>query len=447
MTTNAGYRPAVDQIVPYPDRDLAVARLSKPALGVRPVRISGSPGAVGDTVSALGYGRTADTWVPDHMHSGDFTITAVGSATVDVSAGSGSTLCKGDAGGPALHYIANPPHQVGLPPEHWVLNGVHAKSWQGGCLAETSTRHDAIETRVDDLASWISANTASVTPSLQLALTASRIGLIKGDLSALYKDGGLSTAWQSIAGAPIGGRGIRQIALAGTRMAILTNDGMLEYTDTQTMNVWGGTFIGAKQIALSSNRLVVLQGDGTAQVAEGGFASLSDWTTVGTKIQQLEVTDTRVGLLTNAGAVQVNQGALTAAWNNEYTGVKQIRLTANRIGIVTTAGAAKVKDGTLSAGWVDQATSGVASLVMDGDRVGVLTTDKVAKVKDGALTATFNSENSNVRQLSLGADRIGVVLTTAGPWSRTAAFPPTGSWSGPSAGDRLPIAPLHLCGR
>jgi hypothetical protein len=391
LTTTAGYRVAVDKLVPYPDRDLVVARLSTPAHGVPTAKVATAPPAAGGAVSALGYGRTADIWVPDQLHTGDFTVTAVGASTLDVSATTGATLCEGDAGGPLLVQTSTGPQ----------LAGVHASSWQGGCLAETSTRHDAIETRVDDLASWITTNTPA-TPSQRMSLTATRIGLLKGDYGTQVKEGGLSTAWTALLA------DAKQIVLGDDRIGVLTYDGTAYVKEGATSATYVKEYTNVKQLALSGNRIGILTTDGVARVKEGGLSN--GWSIQSSDAQQVAVTDTRVGVLTNAGVALVKEGAVTTTtWITEYSGVAQLGLTAQRIGIVTTDGAARVKDGGLSAGWVVQATSGVASLAMDGDRFGVLTTDGVAKVKDAALTTAFATEYTNVRHLSVGGDRIGVV--------------------------------------
>jgi Trypsin len=392
LTTTAGYELGVDRLVPDPDRDLIAARLTAPAYGVPTVPVATSAPAVGAAVSVLGYGRTHDTWVPDRMHSGDFTVTAVNAGTLEISPAADATVCRGDAGGPALV-------QGGSGPQ---LIGVHATSGQGGCLGSTATPTSAIETRLDDLGTWITANTKAPA-SQALALTGARIGLLAGDYSTRSKDNGLSTAWTTLL------PDAKQIVVSGSRIGVLTHDGTAWVKDTATSTTFVKENVGVAQLALSPNRVGILTTAGTVLVKEGGLST--SWVTMSSNAKQVAVTDTRVAVLTNAGAALAKDGTLSATttWTTEFTGVTQLALAAQRIGIVETNGTALVKDGGLSASWVSQATSGVASIVLDGDRVGVLTTGNVAKVKDGALTAAFVTEHTDVRQLSLGADRIGVV--------------------------------------
>jgi hypothetical protein len=389
LTTAAGYQLGVDRLVPDPDRDLVAARLTAPAYGVPTVPVATSAPAVGAAVSVLGYGRTHDTWVPDKMHSGDFTVTAVNAGTLEISPTADATVCRGDAGGPALV-------QGGSGPQ---LIGVHATAWQGGCLGSTATQTSAIETRLDDLGAWVTANTPA--PSQQLALTSTRIGLLAGDYDTRVKEGGLSAGWTTLL------PNAKQIVVSGTRVGVLTYDGTAYVKDGATTATFVKENTGVVQLALSPNRIGIVTTAGNALVKEGGLSS--SWVTQLSKVRQIAVTDTRVGVVTTDGSALVKDGGLSALWDTENVGVAQIALSAQRIGIVQTSGAALVKDGALSSAWVNQASSGVASIVLDGDRVGVLTTDKTAKVKDGALTAAFVTQHTDVRQLSIGANRIGVV--------------------------------------
>jgi hypothetical protein len=393
LTTSDGYQVAVDQIVPNPDRDVVAARLVSPAINVPTVPVATAPPAAGAAVTALGYGRTSDTWVPNVLHSGDFTVGTVNAGTLDVTAATDGTVCKGDAGGPLLVSTSSGPQLVGL----------HSTSWQGGCFGEpdSNTRHEAIETRLDDLGSWITTTTAPPA-SMQIAVLSNRIGLVGGDFASRSKDGGLSTAWTTLLA------NAKQIVLAGTRIGILTNDGTAWVKDT---SLTGATFIkenvNVTQLALSPKRIAIIDSSGLASVKEGGLSAA--WVKEKTNATSIAVTDTRFGEVTSDGVAWVNEGALTTAFTKELTGVTQIALAANRIGCVLTTGEATVKDGGLSAAWTTQAPTGITSIVLDGTRVGVLTSDHLAKVKDGTLTASFVTEDSNVRQLSLGSSRIGIV--------------------------------------
>ena len=113
---------------------------------VTPVALGAAP-TVGEQLTGAGFGRTASAWVPDQLHSGSFGVQAVGASTLNIL-GSGQTgICRGDLGGPTVRVVSGKPQLV----------GVHYSSWQGGCLAETETRRDAVDSRVDDLAPWFAA--------------------------------------------------------------------------------------------------------------------------------------------------------------------------------------------------------------------------------------------------------------------------------------------------
>ena len=150
LTTTGGHVRRVSWVVPHPNRDVALLRLAVPAVGVTPVALGTTAPAAGEQFQALGFGRTATEWVPDKLHGVGVTAAAVTATAVDITnPDSGApTTCRGDAGGPTVRVVGGVPQLVAL----------HHTSWQGGCLAETQTRRDAVEVRTDDLATWIRAN-------------------------------------------------------------------------------------------------------------------------------------------------------------------------------------------------------------------------------------------------------------------------------------------------
>ncbi|WP_249998973.1 trypsin-like serine protease [Actinoplanes sp. M2I2] len=391
LNSSGGHVRTVDKIVPHPERDVVLARLAEPALGATAVKIGTTPPATGDALVAAGYGRTADRWVPDALHAGDFTVTAVGAATLDLTAVGDATICKGDAGGPVLRRTS----------AGYELVGLHHTSYQGGCLSVTETRRDAVETRVDDLAAWFTANTP-IPNSLQVSVTDTRIGVLRGDYGTQFKEGGLSAKWNPLLA------DAKDIVVAADRIGVLTQDGAAWVKEGPTTATFVRVQVNVKQLALSGNRIGVVTNDGVASVKEGGLSA--NWIPEHTGVQQVAVTDTRVGVLTTAGVAKVKEGGLSAQWIPEQSGVKQIALSGNRIGVVLTNGAADVKEGGLSAGWSPQATAGVASLVLNDDRVGLLTTAKVAQVREGKLDSPLINEQWNVRHLSVSGSRVGVVL-------------------------------------
>ncbi|MFF2728227.1 trypsin-like serine protease, partial [Streptomyces sp. NPDC058008] len=134
----------ITTLVPRADRDLVMAKLATPVTDIAPVPLAATGPTAGESLQAVGYGRTADTWVPDRPHAGAFTVTRTGATTVSVTRDGGS-VCKGDAGGPALRESAGGAELV----------AVHSASWQAGCLGSEETRAGAVETRLDDITAWV----------------------------------------------------------------------------------------------------------------------------------------------------------------------------------------------------------------------------------------------------------------------------------------------------
>jgi hypothetical protein len=144
--TGGQVRDVVD-VIPRADRDLVLARLSAPVIDVAPAKIGTTAPAAGDVLRVAGFGRTATEWVPDRLSTATFAVQGTTSTTVDI-AGSGATppsLCRGDAGGPALREVTGGVEVVAL----------NSRSWQAGCYGETETRNGAAETRLDNIKPWI----------------------------------------------------------------------------------------------------------------------------------------------------------------------------------------------------------------------------------------------------------------------------------------------------
>ncbi|MBG6135841.1 FG-GAP-like repeat-containing protein [Longispora fulva] len=139
----------VTGLVPRADRDLVLARLAFPIVGIAPAGVATAAPAVDQNLQAAGVGRTATEWAPAAPHVGAVTVTAVAGTTIAATPPAG-VLCQGDAGGPAFTV----PSGGGM-----LVAAVHSRSGQAGCLAQTSTVAAATEARVDDLASWIATNT------------------------------------------------------------------------------------------------------------------------------------------------------------------------------------------------------------------------------------------------------------------------------------------------
>ncbi|KWT61658.1 esterase [Streptomyces albus subsp. albus] len=146
LTGKGGQVRTVTELVPRADRDLVMAKLSAPVDDITPVTVASVAPAKDEALRVAGYGRTKDEWVPGRLHSGGFSVDAVDRTTVAVTGKDGASVCMGDTGGPALRETKN----GGLE-----LVAVNHASWQGGCFGSEETRTGAVETRVDDLHSWV----------------------------------------------------------------------------------------------------------------------------------------------------------------------------------------------------------------------------------------------------------------------------------------------------
>ncbi|SCF04185.1 S1 family peptidase [Micromonospora chokoriensis] len=150
LSTSTGTVSAVDRLVSHPGRNVVLARLTSPASNITPIRLARDVPRYGQVLRVAGYGRTATEWVPDRLHTAQFTVgwwADQTATTFDVAARVPATasICKGDAGGPAFRELESGPQLV-------AING---SSWQAGCIAETQTRQGAVEVRVDDLLDWV----------------------------------------------------------------------------------------------------------------------------------------------------------------------------------------------------------------------------------------------------------------------------------------------------
>ncbi|MEW2632420.1 FG-GAP-like repeat-containing protein [Streptomyces sp. NPDC048389] len=143
VTAGGGHVSDVVELVPRAGRDVVMARLAKPATGVAPVAFAQTPVAAGETLKVVGYGRTADQWVPGRLHTAAFTVGAVAGETVSLSGVTASdAICLGDTGGPAFRESNGKIELV----------AVNSRSWQGGCLGTDETRTGAVSARVDNIA-------------------------------------------------------------------------------------------------------------------------------------------------------------------------------------------------------------------------------------------------------------------------------------------------------
>jgi Trypsin len=182
-TTVEGQARTVTQVVPHAQRDLLLAKLDAPVIDVVPVKLAATAPAAGEAVQVAGFGRTTADWVPDKLHVGAFAVQTVDTAAVNIAGSQAqpASVCKGDAGGPAVRAVAGGFELV-------ALNGA---SWQAGCLgtAASETRNGATEIRVDNVRDWVrrtvrGGNFVRLPTSAQVLDTRTDLGLPKGQRPA-----------------------------------------------------------------------------------------------------------------------------------------------------------------------------------------------------------------------------------------------------------------------
>ncbi|MFD0316898.1 S1 family peptidase [Streptomyces flavalbus] len=189
LTTTAGQVIRVVELVPRTDRDLVLARLSRPVTTATPVTLASTAPTVGEQLTVAGYGRTKGEWAPLKLHTGAFSLDATNATTATVTGQGGAAICAGDAGGPVLR-------TSGVQTR---LAAVNSRSWQGGCFGADAaeTRTGGVATRVDDLGDWVAAKTADtrVTDFNCDAVEDTAVGDPKASVSGLSQAGLLKVVY------------------------------------------------------------------------------------------------------------------------------------------------------------------------------------------------------------------------------------------------------------
>ncbi|MFG3082203.1 trypsin-like serine protease [Streptomyces parvulus] len=139
----------VVEIVPRTDRDVVLARLSRPVTNVAPAQLATAAPTAGAELNFAGYGRTKTVWAPSQLHTGTYTVDSTAATSAGVTGKAGAAACMGDTGGPVL--------------SGGKLFGLNSRSAQGGCLGvdEAQTSTAGVVARVDDLGSWIAEKAAA----------------------------------------------------------------------------------------------------------------------------------------------------------------------------------------------------------------------------------------------------------------------------------------------
>jgi hypothetical protein len=140
----------VDWVVPHPDQDVALARLTL-SVDIAPWPVADAPASAGEELAISGFGRTQDVWSPDELQAAAMAASEVSAASFVLSAPAESTAgaCDGDAGAPVTRSVDGAVQVVG------VLVG----SAKDGCLVPASDGdRSARAARADVLADWIDRN-------------------------------------------------------------------------------------------------------------------------------------------------------------------------------------------------------------------------------------------------------------------------------------------------
>ncbi|MFD9359752.1 RICIN domain-containing protein [Streptomyces sp. NPDC060031] len=182
------------ELVPHADRDLVMVKLAWRVVGVEPVKVASTAPAVGEQLTSLGFGRTKTEWVPQKLHSGVFAVTSLDGGALGLDGVDGATICKGDAGGPAVRQKDGAVE----------LAAVNSRSWQGGCLGTdpAETRTGAMDVRMDDVAGWVD-QVRKTTPEVRLQSLVPQVTNVmatgdfnrdgRTDIAAVTTDGNLHT--------------------------------------------------------------------------------------------------------------------------------------------------------------------------------------------------------------------------------------------------------------
>ncbi|MGW8064740.1 S1 family peptidase [Streptomyces ziwulingensis] len=179
VTVGSDQTRTVVELRPHDERDLTLARLAQPVRGVTPVALAATAPAAGQELTVAGHGRTAGEWAPLDQHTGTFAVDAVTGGDLALSGKDGASVCRGDAGGPAVRTVDGEP----------ALVAISSRSNQAGCFgndAPAGTASSAISTRVDDVRDWITAN-ARPTPGSDFD------GDGRSDIGVFYDNGALQS--------------------------------------------------------------------------------------------------------------------------------------------------------------------------------------------------------------------------------------------------------------
>lgn len=234
-----------------------------------------------------------------------------------------------------------------------------------------------------------------------------RLGVQFDNTSVHVKEGNLYAPWTEVHGG-----GIAKSETHGDMVGVLTTGGDLYVKQGNLYQGWLHMTNNVKDFALESakGRVAVLGTDGKVFVKEGGLQGT--WVEQATNVKEVELSGTYIGVVTNDGKAFVKEDNLWAPWTEQMGGVANLEMEAanGRIAVVRTDGSLAVKEGGLYASWVEQTTN-VKDVDLSGDYLGVVFTNGLASVKQGNLYAGWINQMDGAANIEVDAAtaRVGVL--------------------------------------
>ncbi|MGW5852400.1 S1 family peptidase [Streptomyces sp. NPDC055254] len=221
----------VVSIVPRSDRDVVLAKLSKPVADITPIKLATAQPAASAAVTAAGFGRTKTAWVQGSVHTAAFGVASADATTLALTGKGTDSICQGDAGGPLVNSKGE-------------LAGISSRSWQGGCLGTPAaeTRTNAVAARADGLQKWMQQEILAQTIGWKTsAVVQTGVSVYQG---LRLSDGSWTdfTDVQTEAGNVVGGIKNWAVTAAGvgsdTHVIAVGGDGLLRHTVRSIDGTW-----------------------------------------------------------------------------------------------------------------------------------------------------------------------------------------------------------------
>lgn len=412
--TSSAQTVAIDHLYVRDDRNLALVHIAKSLTGLRGnAPVSTSAPVAGETLLALGYGRTADEWVPELPHTGQFTVQDVSATAVGLAPIGSTALCQGDAGGPVVRENSDGTAS---------LVAVVSTSGQGGCLGATGTERDATATRVDGLTDWINQFRDFALTGVVEAGTGSGCLILRAGAETYHLTGGDSAVVK--AGATVRVIGYRAPTPAGScgqavRFQVTQAYAIVTLVGTVTQGV--------------ERCLLLSSGDVTYRLVGGDPAVVK----VGAK---LTVTGHPMSgasacaqgtMFQVVSAVPAKPVSLRAHANNKFVTAENAgasALIANR----ATAGSWELFDAfdlgngnvalqaRINGKYVAAENAGAGALIANRDTVGPWETFQLVTNTDGSSSLKAQVNGRYVTAENAGADPLIANRTAIGPWEKFA---------------------------